>query len=313
MKRVLLLLLCSVLMAGLIGAQALAAPSPQDEAFTITSYDVHVNVSMFNEFDITEVIAVHFNEPQRIIGIPLEDLIHRRAGSKLSSITACYSDVNVEGRKFDVSLYAFDSVIRIGDARTIMEGDQTYRISYRMGITNYDMTVYDEFRYNLINAKWDTTIEKVMFSVTLPQEFDISQASFSVGSEGSPGDDPQALAFTVKGNTITGKTTKPLDNNKVLTMSLKLPKGYTGLPVENPPMLQLSIPAVLFALCAIIGLAALIRFIIKLCRHRASLQVIAPYGYNDPTLFTIHKNTNMPTFIWSFTRRKKDGSDEGSK
>jgi uncharacterized membrane protein YgcG len=201
------------------------------EAFTITGYDVHTTISVNNVFDVTETINVHFTEPRHGIyrNIPFRGQLTRQAPDgtlTYPKYKLAVTDVNVEGFESSTSKSGDDVVIKIGSADTLVEGDQTYKISYKLKYGDDGAPDYDEVYYNITGTGWDTTMDNVTFTVELPKPFDASKLGFSVGSEGSAGYDPEKLKFNVDGNTITGKVIGQLSNYEGVTMRVELPQGY---------------------------------------------------------------------------------------
>ncbi|NLT15244.1 MAG: DUF2207 domain-containing protein, partial [Clostridiales bacterium] len=245
MKKLLAILILAALTAALTAVSASAA-----EYFTISNYDVKVNISETNEYDVTEVITVNFSEPRHGIyrEIPCQGTWLRDAdqgGSK--DWRAKISDIGVDGRNYSVSRSGGYVTVKIGDADYYVDGTQVYRISYRIQFYDDRLPEADEVYYNLIGPVWDTTIDHVSFSVTLPKSFDSDTLGFSVGSYGSSGYDPASLTFRVDGNTISGELSEKLYNYEAFTMRMLLPEGYFEIPFQGTVDLAL-----------LIGIAALV-------------------------------------------------------
>lgn len=113
MKTIARLLLCAAVAFALAAFPAAALAIP-DEAFTITSYDVRVQVSGSNTYSVDETIAVDFTEQRHGIfrDIPVGD------GSTVQ-------DVSVEGGDFTVENSADTVEIRIGNPDVLVDSAQT--------------------------------------------------------------------------------------------------------------------------------------------------------------------------------------------
>lgn len=254
MKPVIRLLLGLLVLSGLFMAPVSAAPLPA-EFFTITDYDVNAIVSEHNVYNITETIKVHFTEPRRGIyrKIPYRGTL-KRDGSNGERYETRYkysiSDIQVEGFEYDTSRSDGNVVIKIGNADSYVDGDQVYRISYKLNMGGDGMPDFDEAYFNIIGAGWDTTIDHVSFSVQLPKEFDASLLGFSMGGANAKGYLPDDLKFEVSGSTITGETRRMMFSREALTMRLELPQGYYDV-FELDPRIPEWLLMVLFTLMVI--------------------------------------------------------------
>lgn len=235
MKKLFAFFICTVLIAAL-AAVPVAAATRSTEYFTISEYKVNANISESNVYNITEVITVKFTEPRHGIyrNIPYRGTWLRspdQGGN--TDWRAKITDINVEGYSYSVSKSDGNVVVKIGDEDMYVSGTQVYRISYRIQFYDDGMPKADEVYYNLIGTNWNTTIDHVSFSVTLPKSFDPSTLGFSIGSYGTLGYDPSSLTFRVDGNTITGEVNHKLSNNQSVTMRMQLPQGYFEIPFQG--------------------------------------------------------------------------------
>ena len=214
-------LLGALLIVALLSGAALAAPRPDLGAFTITSYDVRMDVSASHVCDITETITVRFTAPRHGIEryIPFQGQLHRDVpgAPEYSEYLALVSDVSVQGYKYETSTEDGYVIVRIGDEDVYVNGDQTYVIHYRMAWQDDGIDAFDEFYQNLIGDEWNTTIDRASFTVTMPAPFDAAQLAAFTGSG--------PIDCQVQGNTITGST-GALRPNEGVTMRLQLPQGY---------------------------------------------------------------------------------------
>ncbi len=224
-------ILISALIAVLTAIPAAAATSL--EGYLISDYNVSVNITETNAYDVTEVITVQFTEPRHGIyrEIPYEGTWLRQSGS--TDWRAQITNIDVEGADFSVSKSDGNVIVKIGDADTTVEGTQVYRISYRLQFYDDGMPDEDEVYYNLIGTEWGTSIDHVSFSVTLPKSFDEKLLGFSTGAYGSSGYNPEALTFSVDGNTITGEVHEQLSSYQAVTMRMQLMQGYFEIPFQG--------------------------------------------------------------------------------
>lgn len=248
MKKLWKLLLCVALVIA-----AFAAPAGASAAggFEITSYDVNAVVSENNVYDVTEVINVHFDTDRHGIyrEIPINNEIPREAanGERITTrVPSSVWDVRVDGWDYSVDSTGSLVTIKIGSADTYVSGDQTYRISYKIGFGDDGVARFDEAYFNIIGTDWEAPILKATFSVTLPKPFDENKLGFSTGYQSSTGYDPGVFKFQVNGNTITGEVQRELNPYEGVTMRIELPQGYFKVPdLRIPDWIAMGIMALL--------------------------------------------------------------------
>jgi uncharacterized membrane protein len=260
MKKIMKLILCASILFTLV-IVPVSASAQSLGGYEITGYDVKTVISENNVYNITETINVHFNEYRH--GIYRDIPINRemmRIDSKGERITtrvpSSVWDVKVEGWQYSVGGDGRTASIRIGDPDSTVTGDQTYKISYKLGFGNDGVERFDEAYYNIIGIDWDTTIDNITFSVTLPKEFDEAKLGFSTGYESSTGYDPDVFKYNVSGNTITGEMLRQLSPYEGITMRLELPQGYFDVPpLQMPDWILMGAMGALVLLSIILFLA----------------------------------------------------------
>ena len=195
--------------------------------YYIESYNVDINVSNDNSYDIKETIVAYFNKEKHgiIRNIPTRNTVTRTDGSTNTN-RAKITNVNVN-EKYSLSRGADEVKLKIGDAGTVLTGRHTYQISYTYNIGNDKLKDADEFYLNLIGNQWDTNINKLTFTITMPKDFDTDKIGFSVGKYGKSGIlDDGYFNYSVKNNVITGTYNKTLPPNNGFTVRITLPDGY---------------------------------------------------------------------------------------
>lgn len=196
--------------------------------YTIDKYDVNIIVNEDNTLDVTENIVANFEVPKHGIYryIPVVNQIKRTDGSSVNSHTRV-TNVSSNMPIYDTYKSGDDYIIQLGEEDVELTGTQSYTISYTYSVGPDLLENADEFYYNFIGTGWDTTINNVTFSITMPKEFDASKLGFSTGSYGAEGTD--IVDFTVEGNVISGKLTEQLDPYEGATIRLELEDGYFTL------------------------------------------------------------------------------------
>ena len=192
--------------------------------YFFNSYDINIIVNENNTLEITETIGAYFNVNKHGIfrKIPLRNKVTRLDGS-ISKNRAKISNINVNDK---YSLYNENGykVIKIGDANYTMKGQKDYIINYLYNLGKDTGKKYDELYFNLIGDEWDTSINNITFTITMPKEFDKSKLGFSSGKKGST--ESSNVIFDVNDNVITGKLNGTLNPGEALTVRLELPEGY---------------------------------------------------------------------------------------
>ena len=192
--------------------------------YVIDDYKINMVVNEDNTFDITETITANFNVPKHGIyrKIPLRNSITRLDGTK-SNNRAKISNISVSDKCTTSNENGY-KVIKIGDANTTLTGKHTYTIKYKYNIGKDPVKNADELYFNLIGDEWDTTIDNVSFTITMPKSFDKSLLGFSSGFAGSTSS--SNVSYNVNGNVITGNTIYGLEEGQALTIRLTLPENY---------------------------------------------------------------------------------------
>jgi hypothetical protein len=134
-----------------------------DGGYTISSYDINVNVNENNILNIVEDIKVNFSEERHGIyrEIPIFNNIQRADGTSSKQRTIITNiDVN---ETFDTYIENDKTVIKIGDSDKYVSGEVNYKISYNYNLGKDKLDGNDELYFNLVGNDWDTTISNLTF------------------------------------------------------------------------------------------------------------------------------------------------------
>lgn len=224
MKRILTvftLLLSSVLVFG--------------EAFYIKHFDIQIDINEEGYFDVTETIDVFFTEKRRgiIRAIPRKVLID---GKKYS-----IKIKNIEVENWKKKAYKKDGMrmIRIGDKKNYLEGDQQYVISYRVYGAYLFLENHTEFHWNITGNYWDVPINKVTYNITFPNELNLEQEDF-IAFSGKKNEQNNKSTIQYDNRTLSGESTKTLNPKEGITIAAKLPTDYIKRPPPPPPPVPFS-------------------------------------------------------------------------
>lgn len=194
--------------------------------YEITNYKLDIVVNENNIFNVTEIIDANFLQPKHGIyrKIPTYTRVLMPDGA-YKAITAVISNVKIQqntncvtGKEDD---YYF---LKFGNANETLTGNYTYAFSYdyRIGPDIYENSDY--FFFNLVGTEWDTRVNNVEYTITMPKDFDSSKIEFASGN--THNSIYADVEYTVTGNTISGKLNTILNAGEAFTIKIELPDGY---------------------------------------------------------------------------------------
>ncbi len=194
------------------------------DEYTIDAYDIDIVVGEDNTLTVCERITANFNIPKHGIYryIPIRGSVKREDGSS-ADYHARVSKVS-SAPLYDKYKDGSNYVIQLGEEDVTLTGKNDYEIRYTYSMGKDLLGDGDEFYYNLVGNGWDTTLDNVTFSITMPRDFDASKIGFSTGGYGAVG--TNIVEFDVDGNVITGRLTKTLQAHEGLTARIELEDGY---------------------------------------------------------------------------------------
>lgn len=222
MKKYMVLLLS--IFFSVLSVKAINTENYSRYDYIITDYDINMVVNENNTFDITENITAYFNVPKHGIfrTIPLKNTVVRLDGTTSRNI-ARITNISVDN-KYSTSRENGNYKIKIGDPSKTLTGNQQYKIKYTYNIGKDPVKEKDELYYNLIGTEWDTVINNITFSITMPKSFDASKLGFSNGLRGST--ENSNINYTVNGNVIKGSLSGMLNPGEALTIRCEFEEGY---------------------------------------------------------------------------------------
>lgn len=192
--------------------------------YYITSYDIQIEVLEDNVLNVTENISVFFNVQSHGIYryIPVSNDVVREDGTS-GKTSAKVKNVKIS-ETYDTEKKHSNRIFKIGDPNNTIIGAKDYTISYSYVMGRDIGNGFDELYYNIIGKGWQTYIQNVTFSITMPKEFDESKLGFSAGNYGTSG--VGDIEYSVDNNKISGRLTNDLAPNQAFTVRLELPENY---------------------------------------------------------------------------------------
>ena len=205
--------ICSMVL--MIAAPVITAPvSAADNTMYVTNYNVDVDVAENNSYDYHEHLDVYY--------VTAHHGIYRylpKQGQKISKI-------RVPG--YDVETYSQSGyeVVQIGSADYTLTGLNPYDITYKISMYEDENEEMDMLLLNLIPTDWETEIENVKCTVTLPKEADLSKAEIFSGTYGTSGNEDNAVLTTSEDGLTMTVTAQNVPAHHGITLQLPLPQGY---------------------------------------------------------------------------------------
>lgn len=239
-------LFISIFAAVLFQAFPAFAGGYSSQPYYISAYNVDIDVTEDNILQVREEIDVYFNSPRHGIYryIPFINTVERQDGST-GRTHAKIRNVHCSDN-FSSSYENSEYVMQIGDEDVTLTGAHSYVISYEYILGRDIGEGYDELYYNIIGSGWDTYIQNVTFSITMPKEFDETLLGFSTGEYGTAG--TENIEFYTEGNEIRGRLTEELRPYEALTVRLELPEGYFYFN-QTAHIIKLSLMVIIPLLC----------------------------------------------------------------
>ncbi len=210
------------------------------EYFDITLYNVNVKVNKDASLDIDETIDVHFNEARHGIfrkipfRYPIQPLpagnekAHRQMESGGYTKTIVL-DIDVPDWDYSVSTEEDYKVIKIGSKKTMVSGDQQFKIHYRILNALNFFKDHSELYFNLIGDGWPTSIAKVNYTIDVSDALpEIPPYFIATGSTGSK--ENNSVNHWENNRVLIGNTTVALASNEGVTIGITFPAGFLTEP-----------------------------------------------------------------------------------
>ena len=242
--------------ATLTGSCLFASSTNNTGDYTISNYDVNINVTEENYYEVQESIFVNFPVPKHGIYrfIPYRFSDNRNVFPRIENI-------NVLDHPFDVSSDSIGGtsakVIKIGDKNKELTGNYVYKLNfdYKVGKIPGD----EQYIYYNIMGNMSTNIDKGSIRIQLPKAIDDSKIEFFQGPIGS------TSAFTNFGydeanKAIIADVVKPIGPNEFLTVFIPVPDDYFSGATVLPSTYDGFLPFYLVASVVILIIILLLWF-----------------------------------------------------
>ena len=197
------------------------------DGFTISNYDIMLNVDEYEVIDVEEKIGINFYEEghhgiYRVIPTWLKytnkDGETESRKSKVTNLTS--SD------QYEVSKAGEKLKIKIGNpSEYVTVGLHDYKIKYTydMGLDPYEG--FDEFIFHAYGDYWGTRINNATIEIKMPKAFDESKVNFYADKTRKL-DITDKVNYYVTNNTLYARLSDDYNLYKSLTVTIELPEGY---------------------------------------------------------------------------------------
>ncbi len=206
--------------------------SPLQAEERITSFDSRVTIEQSGVVTVIETIAVVAEGKEIKRGI-YRDFPTEYTDRSGHLVRVGFTPLRVErdGRPEPFFLKEMGNGVRIymGEENVfLVPGPYTYTLTYQTSRQIGFFAGYDELYWNVTGNDWSFPIERVTATVVLPEETPILQHALYTGRQGSRATDGEVAGQA--GNTISFRTTVPLQPREGLTVAVAWPKGVVVEP-----------------------------------------------------------------------------------
>ncbi len=224
--------LCARGLALVASLVLLVAPMAADEGWIINRLDILYDIQRDGTIQVAEALDVDFRGLSKhgifrdVARRQIYDGTHyREYGIRLDAVLAA------DGRKHPVDVLNVGDLKRfkIGDPDRTVSGEETYRITYRLGGALNTQGAQDEFYWNATGT-WPVTTTSAVIRVRVPDD-GIERVTCFEGPLGSTA--PCRATFTAREATFTA--TRPLSEGEQLTIVTAMRSGLVTVP---PPVLS---------------------------------------------------------------------------
>ncbi|MFP4514975.1 MAG: DUF2207 domain-containing protein [Parcubacteria group bacterium] len=196
----------------------------------IKDYQVEIDIKKDDSAIITENIFADCGSCRNKHGIfrIISETINTPEGSYYTPIELI-SITDFEGNSYKYQTSKQGSAItwKIGDPNITVQGENDYRIIYRVDNIIREQTDFDELYWNILGTFWDLEIDNFTAQIKFPEPLtknDIETYYYSGKQESK--DNKLASARWLDENTLEISSTETINKNEGITVSASFDKGY---------------------------------------------------------------------------------------
>jgi uncharacterized membrane protein len=211
--------------------------SPNVNAESITNFESQVKINFDSSILITETIKYNFGDNERH-GIYRYIPINYKTNAGNKSINLDLQSITIDGQdeNYEVSQSGLEKNIKIGKSSSLIKGEHTYVIVYKVKKAINYFESLDELYWNITGNGWEVPIENISASIILPEgnigKVDISCYEGILGSN-------EKCTTEINNNLYTAKSTRILQSGEGLTIAIDFPKGIVYQPTQLENIINL--------------------------------------------------------------------------
>jgi uncharacterized membrane protein len=208
-----------------------ATGESKTQHFTINNFQSDIVIDEDGSFTVSETITVNFHREKHGIYREIPFRYEDELGNSFLMPIEVFSVTDENGSDLTNRVRKTGNVVnvRIGDADRYVNGEQIYKLFYKVknGLLYFDD--HDELYWNITGNFWDAEIEQVRASVSLNSSVESQKLDYTcfTGGYGASGSD---CNFEQATNGGVFYTTKILESHDGFTIAFSFDKGIVAEP-----------------------------------------------------------------------------------
>lgn len=195
LSKIIKFIYCSVLIIIFLGSfvsgmDSLLSDDTDDiklaDGFTISAYDVILDVKEDNKIDVTENITVNWEEKYHhgIYKFTPEWLPYTDKNGKTIKRKSVVSNLRSTSDPYSIDYVKKKARIKLGSAASYVDlGEKTYSIEYTYDMGKDPYKNFDEFIFHTFGDYWGTEIKNATLQVNMPKSIDDYNVNFFIDKE----------------------------------------------------------------------------------------------------------------------------------
>lgn len=198
------------------------------DGFTISAYDIILDVKENNTIDVTENITVNFTNAYKhglykFVPVWLE---YTNKDGQTTSRKSLVSNFYAVGEEYSIDTVNKKKRIKIGSQNEYVGlGEKTYTIKYNYNMGKDPYKGFDEFIFHAFGDYWGTEIQNATLEINMPKSIDGANINFFLDKYRKTNAN-SSVDYYVNGNSIYAKFNGSNELTKSLTIDIELPEGY---------------------------------------------------------------------------------------
>lgn len=197
----------------------------QAQDYVITNFETNIEITKEGHLKIEEIIDVNFNKKRRGIIRSFENKY--AVNNRIAKFDI--QDIDVPNHNSKLLNKKNETSIRIGNPDKYLKGPERYLINYTVKNGILPFPNHQELHYDITGHKWDTSIENLSFTITLPKGITLDANDLKITGGRENQNLNLATIQQINPSTIKGKAIKRLPKYNGLTTAIKFPSRYLAV------------------------------------------------------------------------------------